>query len=127
MAATMEDQLLQILADTQSAAQEPRKQAELHLQQLQSNEAFPLSLAAIASHTSVSSNIRQSALLILRTFIQRNWSELDEDGESQGPPILMPDSSKDQLRSQLLELATTYEDDRKVKSAARYVQKWVKA
>ena len=41
MTGTMEDQLSQLLADTQLSAEGPRKQAELHLQQAQSNPAFP--------------------------------------------------------------------------------------
>jgi importin-9 len=117
MAASMEDQLLQLLADTQSAAQGPRKQAESHLEQLQSNEAFPTSLATIASHSSVSSAIRQSALSVLRRYVEHNWSGQDEDG----PTITIPEHVKAQLRDQLLGLATSNEDDRKVRSAARYV------
>lgn len=116
----MEDQLLQLLADTQSSAPGPRKQAELHLEQLQNNEAFPLSLSAIASHGSVSTNIRQSALSLLRRYVERNWSGQDEE-ISEGPVIIIPDASKEQLRAQLLELATSGENDRKVKSAARYI------
>jgi importin-9 len=116
MAASMEDQLLQLLADTQSAAQGPRKQAESHLEQLQSNEAFPTSLATIASHSSVSSAIRQSALSVLRRYVEHNWSGQGEDG----PTITIPEHVKVQLRDQLLGLATSNEDDRKVRSAARY-------
>jgi hypothetical protein len=119
MAGTMEDQLLQLLADTQNASQGPRKQAEEHLQQLQTNEAYPISLSAIASHQSVATAIRQSALSVLRRFVEKNWSGQNDD-DSEGQMILIPDSSKEKLRSQLLELATSIEEDRKVKSAARY-------
>lgn len=115
----MEDQLLQLLADTQSSVEGPRKQAELHLLQLQNNETFPTSLAAIASHQSVTTGIRQAALSILRRFVEKNWSGQDDDTE--GPMIPIAESSKEQLRTQLLELATSTEDDRKVKSGARYV------
>lgn len=115
MAASMEDQLLQLLADTQLPAEGPRKQAERHLQQVQSNPAFPGSLAAIASHASVSPEIRQSALLILRTFVEKNWS-----GESEhGPAIPIDDSTKEHLRALVLALATSGDTDRKIKSAAR--------
>lgn len=114
----MEDQLLQLLADTQQSAEGPRKQAELHLRQAQSQPAFPTSLAAIASHGSVTPEIRQSALLLLRTFVEKNWSGSDEDGNE---TILIPDATKEHLRAQLLELATSNDDNRKVKSAARYV------
>lgn len=116
--ASMEDQLLQLLADTQSAAEGPRKQAELHLQQLRSNEAFPTSLAAIASHASVSTNLRQSALLVLRGFVEKNWEGLAEGG----PLVHISDASKETLKNQLLELAVTSGDeDRKVRHAARCV------
>jgi hypothetical protein len=116
MAATLEDQLLQLLAETHLPAPGPRKQAEQNLEQAQTNPAFPGSLCAIASHSSVSPEIRQSALLILRSFVEKNWSGQDESG----PTIVVSDTTKEQLRVQLLELATSSEADRKIKSAARY-------
>jgi hypothetical protein len=122
MAATMEDQLLQLLADTQLPAEAPRKQAEQHLQQAQTNPAFPSSLAAIASHSSVSPEIRQSALLVLRTFVERNWAAVDEDGNRADVQIEEP--TKELLRAQILELATSNDADRKIRSAARYVLWW---
>lgn len=116
MAASMEDQLLQMLADTQLPAEGPRKQAELNLkQQAATNPAYSTSLAKIASHTSVSPEIRQSALLLLRTFVEKNWS-----GESdEGPVVQIDEQTKGVLRQQLLELATSGNADRKIKSAAR--------
>ena len=118
MAVAMDDQrLLQLLADTQSPAQGPRKLAETHLEQLQNNEAFPTSLATIASHNQVSTAIRQAALSVLRKYVERNWSGQDEEG----PTITIPDHVKEQLRNQLLELATSNENERKVRSGARYV------
>ncbi|EKD12391.1 importin-beta domain-containing protein [Drepanopeziza brunnea f. sp. 'multigermtubi' MB_m1] len=113
----MEEQLLSLLADTQLSAEGPRKQAEQHLEQAKSNPAFPVSLAAIASHASVSPQIRQSALLMLRTFVERNWSGESDDG----PVVLLDDQVKEALRQQMLELATSGEADRKIKSAASYV------
>jgi hypothetical protein len=113
----MEAQLLQLLADTQSTAEAPRKQAEAHLEQLQSNETFPTSLGTIASHSSVSLAIRQSALSVLRRYVEQNWSGQNEEG----PTIAIPDPVKAQLRNQLLEIATSNENDRKVRAAARYV------
>lgn len=121
MAGTMEDQLLQLLTDTQNPAEAPRKQAELHLQQAQSNPAFPTSLAAIASHASVSSQVRQSSLVVLRQFIEKNWSGEGDDG----PATPITDATKEQLRVQLLELATSNEADRKIKSGARQVSPYV--
>lgn len=117
MATSLEDQLLQLLADTQLPAEGPRKQAELNLKQAQSNPAYPSSLSAIASHSSVTPEIRQSALSVLRAFVEKNWGGLDEDGN--GPTIPIADATKDQLRSQLLELATSSVADRRIKSAAR--------
>lgn len=113
----MEDQLLRILVDTQSPAQGPRQQAELSLKRLETNEAFPRSLAAIASHSSVKLSDRQSALSVLRRFVEKNWSGQDELDE--GPINPIPDPSKGQLRKVMLDLATSGEDDRKIKAGAR--------
>ncbi|CZS96353.1 related to importin9 [Rhynchosporium agropyri] len=113
----MEDQLLSLLADTQLSAEAPRKQAEQHLEQAKTNPAFPVSLAAIASHSSVSPQIRQSALLLLRTFVERNWSGENDDG----PVVQIDEQVKEALRGQMLELATSGDADRKIKSAASYV------
>lgn len=110
---------MQLLANTQLAAEGPRKQAEIELKHAQTNPIFPLSLANIAAHTSISTDIRQSALSVLRNFIEHNWSPEGDDGE--GPRIPIPDSTKDQLRPKLLDLALSNEDERKVKAAVRYV------
>jgi hypothetical protein len=119
MAGPMEEQLLQLLADTQSVAPGPRKQAEVHLEQLQANESFPTSLVAIASHTSVSPPIRQSALLILKKYVEQHWLQLSD---AEGPVVPISDATKEQLRVKLLELSTSAEGDRKITSAARYMQ-----
>ncbi|KKK21257.1 putative importin beta-5 subunit [Aspergillus rambellii] len=114
----MEQELLTLLADTQSPVADTRKAAELHLLQLYPNENFPLSLAAIASHDSVPTNLRQSALSVLRTFITAGWSPNLEDFKGQ---ILINDVNKAQIRGVLLDLATTTEiPERKVKAAASY-------
>jgi len=110
---------VQLLANTQLPAEGPRKQAELELRHAQSNPAFPLSLANVAAHTSIASEIRQSALSVLRGFIEHNWSP--EGDDDKGPRFPIPDATKDQLRSKLLELALSNEDDRKIKSLVRYV------
>ncbi|KAI2777112.1 ARM repeat-containing protein [Daldinia loculata] len=112
----MEDQLVQVLANTQLAAEGPRKQAELDLKHAASNPAFPLSLANIARHTSIAVEIRQAALSALRLFIERNWSGENDDG----PAIPIADSIKDQIRPLVLDLALNSEDDRKIKTAASY-------
>lgn len=115
MAATMEDQLLRLLADTQLSAEGPRKQAELNLLHTRVDPSFPTSLAAIASHSSVSPEIRQSALLALRSFVEKNWSGENDDGNA----IPISEQSKEQLRVQMLALATSGDADRKIKGAAR--------
>ncbi|KAI1478362.1 ARM repeat-containing protein [Daldinia eschscholtzii] len=112
----MEDQLVQVLANTQLAAEGPRKQAELDLKHAASNPAFPLSLTNIARHTSITVEIRQAALSALRLFIERNWSGENDDG----PAIPIADSVKDQIRPLILDLALNSEGDRKIKSAASY-------
>lgn len=122
MAGSFEDQLAQLLAETQLPAEGPRKQAELHLLHAQSNPAFPTSLAAIASHGSVAPEIRQSALSVLRRFVEKNWSGQTDD---EGPAIPIADATKEQLRVQLLQLATSNDENRRVKSAARYANSFV--
>lgn len=114
----MEQELLTLLADTQSPVSDTRKSAELQLLRLYSNETFPLSLAAIASHDSVPTNLRQSALSVLRTFIAASWSPVLDEFKGQ---ILVSDANKAQLRRALLDLATITETpERKVKSSASY-------
>lgn len=115
----LEEQLLLLLAETQSSAYEPRKQAEAHLQALYTNEAFPISLATIAAHTSVAIGTRQAALTTLRLFVEKNWS--GEDEVTEGPSVAISDEVKAVLRAKLLELATGGEDERRVRGGARYV------
>lgn len=114
----MEQELLSLLADTQSARADTRKGAELQLKQLWSNESFPISLTAIASHESVPVNLRQSSLSVLRTFIAAAWSSVLDEFKGQ---VLVNDVNKAQIRQALLELATTVETpERKVKASASY-------
>ncbi|KAL3495830.1 armadillo-type protein [Aspergillus germanicus] len=114
----MEHELLTLLADTQSPVADTRRAAELQLSHLYSNENFPLSLAAIASHDSVPTNLRQSALSVLRTFISAAWSPSLDEFKGQ---VLVSDVNKAQIRAVLLDLATVTEvSDRKVKTAASY-------
>ncbi|KAL4787887.1 armadillo-type protein [Aspergillus varians] len=115
----MEHELLTLLADTQSPVADTRKAAELHLLRLYSDERFSLSLAAIASHDSVPTNLRQSALSVLRTFITAAWSPNLDEFKGQ---ILINDANKANIRQVLLDLATTTEvSERKIKSAASFV------
>lgn len=114
----MEDQLVQLLANTQLSEQGPRQQAEIELKRARSNPAFPLSLANIASHTSIDTSIRQSALSNLRIFIEKNWSDDEADDE---PALPIADDVRVQLKQVLLDLCLSPEGDRKVKLAARFV------
>ncbi|KZF19359.1 importin beta-5 subunit [Xylona heveae TC161] len=114
----MEQQLLNLLAETQLPAEAPRKQAEFQLEQLYPSEAFPKALVSVASHTSVPLNLRQSALLTLKTFVTSSWSPIFEEFKGL---ILISDANKQHLRTALLELATSEDSDRKVKTAASYV------
>lgn len=114
----MEQELLPLLADTQSPVADTRRAAELHLLRLYSNESFPLSLTAIASYDSVPIHLRQSALSVLRTFIVSVWSPHLDEFRGQ---VLINDANKTQIRCILLELCTTADiPERKVKSSASY-------
>lgn len=114
----MEDQLVSLLANTQSSDQGPRQQAEIELKHARANPAFPTSLANIANHASIDTAIRQAALSTLRLFIERNWSPEDRDASE--PLVDISDAARDQLRNTLLEIALSNEDKRLVKIAARY-------
>jgi hypothetical protein len=114
----MEDQLVQLLANTQLSEQGPRQQAEIELKHARTNPAFPTSLANIAGHTSIDTAIRQSALSTLRLFIEKNWNA--EDRDLAEPEITISDAAREQLRHALLEVALSNEDNRRVKIAARY-------
>lgn len=114
----MEDQLAQLLANTQLPQEEPRKRAELDLKHAQTDPAFPVALANIAAHSAISTDIRQAALAYLRRFIEHNWGE-EGDESNDGPRFPISDASKEQLRHKLLELALSDETDRKVKSSVR--------
>ncbi|KAM0384275.1 hypothetical protein ACHAPY_001651 [Fusarium culmorum] len=113
----MEDQLVQLLSNTQLPDQGPRQQAEIELKRARTNPAFPLSLANIAAHTSIETNIRQSALSNLRLFIENNWSNDELDDEPQTP---ISDEVRGQLKQVLLDLVLSQEEDRKVKISASY-------
>lgn len=112
----MEEHLVQLLANTQLPAESPRKQAELDLLHARTNPDFPLALAGIGIHANAPTEIRQAALSYLRKFIEDHWTPASSDGAH----IPIPDTIKDQLRPMMLELVLSPEDDRKVKTAARY-------
>ena len=115
----MEDQLIALLANTQSSDQTTRQQAEENLRRAASDPAYSVSLANIASHVSVDTSVRQGALSTLRLFIQSNWTGLDRDVNDTSPHIEIPEATKEQLRRLILELSVSEEDNRKVKISAR--------
>ncbi|KAI5288827.1 hypothetical protein KEM54_004816 [Ascosphaera aggregata] len=115
----MEQQLAQVLADTQSSVQETRRNAEATLQSLYADESFPLSLAAIASEKGFPTPIRQAALLVLRRFVLAAWSPNLDEFKGQ---VLVNNVNKARVRSALLDLATSDSvDERRVKASASYV------
>ena len=113
----MEDQLVAVLANTQSPDQGPRQQAELELKHALTNPAFPISLANVASHASIDTAVRQAALTNLRLFSETNWSP--EDKDEAGQQVAVPEETRELLRRTLLDLVLSTEDNRKVKIAAR--------
>lgn len=119
MASQHEAQLLQILADTQSSADGPRRQAEIYLKSAQAEPAFPSMLASIASHSTVPSELRQAALLNLKNFTSKNWTGHDDNGN---PTIQIAEGTKAEIRARMLKIATDDVDSRKIKSAARCVE-----
>jgi len=74
--------------------------------------ALPLSLIQIASTAHLNISVRQSALLVLKRYVQHCWSDGFE--EFTGP--LASDGIKDRLRDPLLGLVT--DEQRKIRLAA---------
>ncbi|KAF1996866.1 ARM repeat-containing protein [Amniculicola lignicola CBS 123094] len=114
----MEEQLVQLLAATQSASETPRKHAEQQLQAFQGHHEFPIGLVNIATHENVPLNIRQAALLYLKTLVLAGWSSQLEEFRGQ---VLVSDENKVRIRQTLLDLAISDQLDRKIKSTASYV------
>ncbi|TKA83644.1 hypothetical protein B0A55_00427 [Friedmanniomyces simplex] len=114
----MEEQLVRLLTDTQSSQEGPRKNAESQLKQQYSNPDFPLVLASIGAHSDIPVNVRQAALLYLKTFVQACWSPQFEEF---GGQLYYDDGRKVQVRRALLDIALSGRDERKVQSAASLV------
>lgn len=115
----MDEQLARLLRNTQSPDEEPRKQAELALQQLKAVASFPISLAQIGVNVSAPTELRQSALVYLRQFLEDNWVEEEEVHGRDGPYFPIPDAVKNQLRPMMLEQVLGPEGERKIKLSAR--------
>lgn len=106
---------MQLLSAIQTGQEGPRKHAEEQLLSYYGHQELPLGLVSIACHDNVPLNIRQAALLYIKQIVLAGWS--DNLDEFKGR-ILVSDENKALLRRQLLELATTDQLDRKLKSAA---------
>lgn len=109
---------MRLLTETQSPQDGTRKNAEWQLKQLYANPDFPMGLIAIAKHHAVLVNVRQAALLYLKTFIQACWSPQFDEFNGQ---LYADEEKKAQIRQSLLDLAISAQDERKVKSAASLV------
>jgi hypothetical protein len=114
----MEDQLVQLLAATQSAQESPRTLAEQQLLSYYGHQELPLGLVGIACHDSVPLNIRQAALLALKALVLAGWSSNLDEYKGR---VLVANDTKAALRPRLLALATTDALDRKLKAAAGLV------
>ncbi|CAD0099812.1 unnamed protein product [Aureobasidium mustum] len=114
----MEQQIVQLLHDTQSPNDAPRRNAELQLRQLYTNTAFAPTLIAVASHQSIDLPTRQAALLFLKQFVQQVWSPQFEEFKGD---MLVSVEDRAKLRQALLDLATDAHQERKIKSAASIV------
>ncbi|KAL8967756.1 MAG: hypothetical protein Q9183_002771 [Haloplaca sp. 2 TL-2023] len=114
----MEKQVLDLLAATLEPVAETRTNAERHLEHLYTNDAFPISLISIASHTEVPPSLRQAALLVLKTLVLRTWAPSIDDFQG---TVVINDATKDHVRQSLLTLATSGDQDRKVVGAASLV------
>lgn len=114
----MEQQVVDLLAATLEPVATVRTDAEGRLEQLYTNEAFPISLVSIASHQSVPLGIRQAALLSLKKLVGKTWSPSFDEFEG---PFIISDATKVHLREAVLSLATTGDAERKIAGVASYV------
>ncbi|KAG9700059.1 importin beta-5 subunit, partial [Aureobasidium melanogenum] len=114
----MEQQIVQLLHDTQSPNHAPRRNAELQLRQLYTNPTFAPTLIAVATHQSIDLPTRQAALLFLKQFVQQVWSPQFEEFKGE---MLVSVEDRAKLRQALLDLATDAHQERKIKSAASIV------
>ncbi|KAI4716177.1 putative importin 9 [Aureobasidium sp. EXF-10727] len=114
----MEQQIVQLLHDTQSPNDGPRRNAELRLRQLYTDTTFAPTLIAVATHQSIDLPTRQAALLFLKQFVQQVWSPQFEEFKGE---MLVSVEDRAKLRQTLLDLATDAHQERKIKSAASIV------
>ena len=114
----MEQQVLDLLGATLDASGPIRNDAERQLEQLYTNDAFPISLVSIAAHKSVPLEHRQAALLSLKKLVLKTWSPSLEEYE--GTEVLN-DATKEHIRQSVLSVATASDEERKIVAAASYV------
>ncbi|KAL9631222.1 MAG: hypothetical protein Q9164_006008 [Protoblastenia rupestris] len=114
----MEQQVLDLLASTLDPSGPIRSNAERRLEQLYTNDAFPMSLISIASHKSIPLEHRQAALLSLKKLVLKTWSPSIEEYEG---PNQTSDTVKDQVRQSILSIATAVDEPKKIIGAASYV------
>lgn len=95
-----------------------RTDAERQLEQLYTNNAFPLSLISIAAHQSVPIQHRQAALLSLKKLVLKTWSPSLEEYEG---TTQLDDATKEQVRQATLSIATASDEERKIVAASSYV------
>lgn len=114
----MEEQLVHLLTETQSPQEGPRKNAEWQLKQQYTNPDFPVALVSIGSHSDVPVEVRQSALLYLKTFVLACWSPQFDEFDGQ---LYTDEGKKAQIRQSLLDLSVSGRDERKIKNAASLV------
>ena len=110
--------MLDLLASTLDPSGPIRSNAERRLEQLYTNDAFPVSLISIASHKSVPLEHRQAALLSLKKLVLKTWSPSIEEYEG---PNQTSDTVKDQVRQSILSIATAVDEPKKIIGAASYV------
>ena len=114
----MEQQVLDLLASTLDPSTPIRSDAERRLEQLYTNDSFPISLLSIASHTSVPLNHRQAALLSLKKLVLKTWSPSIEEYEGEHQ---ISDAVKEEVRQSVLSIATAADEQKKIVNAASYV------
>lgn len=109
---------MRLLTETQSPQEGTRKNAEWQLKQQHANPDFPVALVSVGAHNNVANDIRQAALLYLKTFVLACWSTQFDEFTG---PLLADEGKKAQIRQSLLDIAVSGRDERKIKSAASLV------
>lgn len=109
---------MRLLTDTQSPQESTRKNAEWQLKQQHGNPDFPVALVSVGAHADVPLDVRQAALLYLKTFVLATWSQQFDEFAG---PLYADEGKKAQIRQSLLDLAVGGRGERKIKNAASLV------